>query len=266
MTGFAAIGPEAIGLQATGLCHAAGGRRLVDNADLRLGPGELVVLLGPNGAGKTTLLRLALGLIAADAGSARIDGDDARQLPAATRARRIAYLPQARALAWPARVRDVAALGRFAFGGPLGRLGPADAEAVARALAACDLADLADRRVDTLSGGEQARVHIARALAAESPLIVADEPAAALDPLHQHQVMAVLRQQADRGGGVLVVLHDLALAARYADRLVWMKEGRILADGPVAETLTQARVAAIYGVRARIGAGPRPDISIDGPL
>ncbi|WP_233281295.1 ABC transporter ATP-binding protein [Sphingomonas changnyeongensis] len=245
-------------LHADALVHAVGGRLLVDGAHLRLGPGELVVLLGPNGAGKTTLLRLALGLIAPSSGSAMIGGTDARQLPAAARARHVAYLPQGRALAWPARVRDVVALGRFAFGGPLGRLRAADGDAVARALAACDLVGLADRRVDTLSGGELARVHIARALAAEAPLIIADEPAAALDPLHQHQVMAVLRAAADRGGGVLVVLHDLALAARYADRLVWMQDGRIVADGPVAQTLTRERVAAVYGVSARIGPGPAP--------
>jgi iron complex transport system ATP-binding protein len=254
-------------LSATGLGYSAAGTRLVDEASFRLGPGELVALLGPNGAGKTTLLRLALGLLAPASGTSAIDGIEARRLGATARARRIAYLPQSRPLAWPARVRDVAALGRFAFGGPLGRLRDADRAAVARALAACDLTALADRRVDTLSGGELARVHIARALAAETPLIVADEPAAALDPLHQHQVMALLRAAADRGGGVLVVLHDLALAARYADRLIWMQRGRIVADGPVAATLTAAQIADVYGVRARVDAGAgRPEVAVDGPL
>ena len=245
----------------------AGGRELLADAGFALGPGELVALLGPNGAGKTTLLRAALGLLPNASGSAALDGTDVRRLPPAARARQLAYLPQARPLAWPALVRDVVALGRFAYGGPLGRLAPADAAAVDRALAACDLVALADRRADTLSGGELARVHVARALAAEAPLIVADEPVAALDPLHQHQVMALLREAASHGAGVLVVLHDLALAARHADRLLWMREGRIVADGPAGDTLTPALIAAVYGVRARVMAGQDgPDVIIDGAI
>lgn len=229
----------------------AGARRIVDDADLSLRPGELVVLLGPNGAGKTSLLRAALGLIPTT-GEATLGGVPVAQMPAASRARAVAYLPQARPLAWPASVRDVVALGRFAHGAASARLAPADADAVARAIERCDLAALADRATDTLSGGELARVHLARALAAEAPLIVADEPVAALDPRHQHRVMGLLRDFARGGGGALAVLHDLSLAAAYADRLVWMDEGRIAADGSVAETMTPDRIAAIYGVRARV--------------
>lgn len=255
------------GLEARGLSYIVGGRTLVTEASLRLGPGELVALLGPNGAGKTSLLRLALGLLLPASGTSEIDGTDVRRLGLQHRARRIAYLPQTRPLAWPARVRDVVALGRFAFGTPLGRLRAQDADAVDRAISACDLAHLADRSADTLSGGELARVHLARALAAEAPLIIADEPAAALDPLHQHQVMALLKAAAEQGGGVLVVLHDLALAARYADRLVWMREGCIVADGPVGETLTPDRIAAVYGVRARVDLeNIPPSVAIEGAL
>lgn len=241
-------------LRASDLGYRVDDEVLVDGASFSLTPGEFVVLLGPNGAGKTTLLRLALGLLRG-AGESTIDGRDVHALSAASRARACAYLPQARPLAWPARARDMVALGRFAHGGPLGRLGHEDGTAVARAIAACDLAALQDRAVDTLSGGELARVHIARALAAEAPLIVADEPVAALDPLHQHQVMALLRGAADRGAGVLAVLHDLQLAARYADRLLWMRGGRIVADGAVADTLTPDRIASVYGVRARVENG-----------
>lgn len=242
------------------------GRAIVDRASFALEAGELVALLGPNGAGKTSLVRLALGLLASPAASVTIDGQPLDALDPSARARRIAYLPQQRPLAWPQRVRDVVALGRFAHGVALGRLGVADAEAVDRALAACDVTGLADRAADTLSGGEMARVHLARALAADAPLILADEPIAALDPRHQHDVMALFRGFADRGGGALVVLHDLALAARYADRLIWMKDGRIVADGPVAETLTPARITDVYGVRARIaGGGTEIDVHIDGP-
>lgn len=257
-------------LEVEDLRVSIGGRLVVDAANLLLRAGELVALLGSNGVGKTSLIRGALGLLRADGGRALLvdamGKRDIAAMPSTERARAIAYLPQTRPLAWPARVRDVVALGRFAHGGPLGRLSQADRAATERALAACDLAALAERRCDTLSGGELARVHIARALAAEAPLLIADEPVAALDPLHQHRVMALLRTAADRGGGVLVVLHDLALAARYADRLAWMKGGRILADGPVAQTMTAARIAQVYGVRARVdrGAG-RLDVTVEGP-
>lgn len=225
-----------------------GGRAVVRGASLRLAGGELVALLGANGAGKTTVLRAVLGLTPRCAGSVRIGSDDLARLDPPVRARRVAYLPQIRPLAWPVRVRDVVALGRFAYGAALSRLAGADAAAVARALAACDLEQLADRPCTTLSGGELARVHVARALAADAPFLLADEPTAALDPLHQYQVMRLLRAAATAGRGVLVVMHDAALAARAADRLLWMADGRIVADGPPAATMTAAHLAEVYGV------------------
>ena len=239
-------------LAVAGLRVGLGGLEVVRGAALRLAPGELVALLGPNGAGKTTLLRAVLGLVGRSGGAVRVGGEDPARLSAAERARRIAYLPQSRPLAWPMRVRDVVALGRFAHGASLGRLRGADADAVERALSACDLARLAERRCDTLSGGELSRTHVARAMAAQAPLLLADEPTAALDPLHQHHVMALIRACVDAGNGALVVLHEAALAARFADRLLWMKEGRIVADGPPADTLTPERFAEVYGVRAAV--------------
>ena len=227
-------------------------REIVSDASLRVRSGELVALLGANGAGKTTLLRALLGLTPRIGGSVSIDGNDPAQLSASERARRIAYLPQIRPLAWPIRVRDLVALGRFAHGAALGRLGSIDAAAVDRALAVCDLGTLADRAADTLSGGELARVHVARAFAAEAPLLIVDEPTAALDPLHQHQVMHLLRTSASSGCGVLVVTHDISLAAQTADRLVWMTAGRVVADGPAEATLTAEQVAAVYGVSATV--------------
>ena len=242
-------------------------RGIVEGASLSVAPGEFVVLLGPNGAGKTTLLRMMLGLMRADAGRATIAGDDAARLAPAERARRASYLPQARPLAWPASVRDVVALGRFAHGTSAGRLRGADGEAVDRALVAAHLEALADRAVDTLSGGELARVHVARALAAEASLIVADEPVSALDPRHQHRVLALLRAHVASGGGVLAVLHDLDLAARYADRLVWMADGRIVADGDVTTTMTAERIAGIYRVAARVEIRDGAlSVTIDGAL
>ena len=239
-------------LAARGVSVTLGGHRILHDASLRLAPGELVALLGPNGAGKTTLLRALLGLVQRSGGRVRIGGDDPARLPASERARRIAYLPQSRPLAWPIRVRDVVALGRFAHGASLGRLRGADAAAVERALLACGVGRLADRQCDTLSGGELARVHVARAMAAEAPFLIADEPTAALDPLHRHRIMGLVRACAGGGGGVLVVLHEAALAARFADRLVWLADGRIVADGPPEETLTPQRLAEVYGVRARV--------------
>ncbi len=227
-------------------------RAVLQDVSLQAAPGEMVVLLGPNGAGKTVLLRAVLGLVKRDGGSVTAGGDDPVSLPAAERARRIAYLPQSRPLAWPVRVRDVVALGRFAHGASPGRLGGEDAATVERTLSACDLVALAERRCDTLSGGELSRVHLARAMAAETPLLLVDEPTEALDPLHQYQVMRLLRAYADAGNCALVVLHEAALAARFADRLAWISGGRIVADGTPEETLTPERMAEVYGVRAAV--------------
>lgn len=228
------------------------GASLVRGASVSLARGELVALLGPNGAGKTSLLRAALGLERRSGGAALLDGSDTASLSPVQRARKIAYLPQQRPLAWPNTVRDVVALGRFAYGASPARLSGADANAVERAIRLCGLEPLAARQTDTLSGGELARVHFARAFAAEAPLLLADEPVAALDPRHQFRVMDLVQDFVTAGGGALVVLHDIALAARYASRLVWMKEGEIVADGPPEETLSEARLADIYGVRARV--------------
>ena len=230
----------------------AAGTPLVREATLRLRPGELVALLGPNGAGKTSLVRGALGLHRPRSGTACLDGTSTLDLSPADRARRVAYLPQQRPLAWPSRVRDVIALGRFAHGARLGRLGASDAQAVDRALRDCGLETLAERSCDTLSGGELARVHCARAFAAATPLLIADEPIAALDPHHQFRILDLFKAYVAQGGGALLILHDVALAARYATRLVWMKAGRLVADGPVEETLSVARLAEVYGIRAQV--------------
>jgi len=155
-------------------------------------------------------------------------------------------------LAWPNTVRDVVALGRYSHGASLGKLNVMDAAAVDKAIADCDVAHLATRKTDTLSGGELARVHCARAFAAQAPLLIADEPVAALDPRHQFRVMDLIKGFVAQGSGALVVLHDIALAAQYADRLIWMKEGVIHANGSPIKTLSKQRLADIYGVNAKI--------------
>ncbi|MCZ4296491.1 ABC transporter ATP-binding protein [Henriciella marina] len=230
----------------------AGQTALVTEADFRVGAGEFVALIGPNGAGKTSLLRASLGLEKASGGLASIDDENSAELAPMERARRVAYLPQQRPLAWPNTVRDVVALGRYAYGAAPGRLGAQDADAVERALTKTGLEKLAYRQTDTLSGGELARVHFARALASEAGLLVADEPVAALDPRHQFRIMDIIQQYIAAGGGALVVLHDLSLAARYASRMIWMKDTRIVADGPVEDTLTANRMAEVFSVRAKV--------------
>jgi iron complex transport system ATP-binding protein len=228
------------------------GETLVDQVSFTLTPGEFICLLGPNGAGKTSLIRSCLGLEQASRGQANLGGEDTYGLSPIMRARQVAYLPQIRPLAWPNAVRDVVALGRFSHGAAIGRLKEPDLEAVERALSACDLEHLAHRSADTLSGGELARMHCARAFAAEAPLLIADEPTAALDPRHQFRILDLIADYVSQGGGALVVLHDIQMAARYASRLIWMKDGRLVADGPASETLTPARLEEIYGVRARV--------------
>lgn len=254
-------------LEARALAYHAEDRPLVEGASFRLEPGELTMLIGPNGSGKSTLLRLALGLLEPGAGEALIDGANVRGLSPMARARKAAYLPQTRPLAWPMPVRDVIALGRFAYGAAPGRLSAEDAAAVERAMAACRLAGFENRSADTLSGGELARVHLARALAAETPLLVADEPVAALDPRHQHEVAELFAAAAHAGRTVLTVVHDLALAARYADRLIWMKQGRIVADGSVAATMTAERLADVFGIEATVTrAGSGIALAVAGPV
>ena len=252
-----------IDLTLTDVTVRVGHAVLADQVSLRIGPGELCVLLGPNGAGKTSLLRAAVGLEAIARGSAKIGSDDSVALSATVRAQRLSYLPQTRPLAWPNRVRDIVALGRYAYGASLARLDADDAMAVNRAMDACDIAHLADRKTDTLSGGELARVHFARAFAAETPLLVADEPVAALDPRHQYRIMDLIKSYVSGGGGALIVLHDINLAARYADRMIWMREGRIVADGSPEQTLTPERIAEVYEMRARLSG---LTVEMEGPV
>ncbi len=243
---------------------SSGTQTLVKSASFSLRSGELIALLGPNGAGKTTLLKAALGAIQAETGQITLDGVRIANISALNRARKLTYLPQKRGLAWPNKVRDVVALGRYAYGANMGgRLREMDAQAVKHALVACDLTHLADRASHTLSGGELARMHCARAFATQAPLLIADEPVAALDPRHQFRVMDLMKTFVTNGGGALIVLHDLSLAAQYADRIIWMKAGEVISTGTVDETLTEDRLAHVYGIKAKINGR---HVHIDGAL
>lgn len=239
-------------LKAEKICVARDGITLVDQISFTLIEGELVVILGPNGAGKSTLLKAVLGFEKDAQGTVEIDEQAFRSLSTMERARRIAYLPQTRPLAWPSRVRDVVALGRYAYGMTLGKPSIADQQAVDQSLADCDLVHLADRAADTLSGGELSRMHCARIFAAQTTYILADEPVTALDPKHQHQVLRLLKERTKQGIGAMVVLHDFSLAAQYADRLIWMKEGQLVAQGSIADTMTSAQIQSVFDVKTQV--------------
>lgn len=216
-------------------------RPVVAGVSLDVGPGELVGLIGANGAGKTTLMRAALGLVPATGESSLT------ALSPEARARAAAWMPQAREIAWPVTVETLVALGRLPHGR---RPGPADAAAVDAALERMALGPFRKRTATRLSGGEQARALIARALAQETPLLMADEPIAGLDPAHQIATMEVFRSLAGEGRGVLVSLHDLGLAARHCTRVVALSSGRVVADGPPAEVLTDTLLARAFHISA----------------
>lgn len=218
-----------------------GARTTLAGATLSVAPGECVGLLGPNGAGKSTLLRAALGLIPATG-----ESNLAALIPPA-RARAAAWLPQAREIAWPVRLRHLVALAQG---------GNEAAPQVAAALDRMDLSALAERPATELSGGEQARGLIARALAQDTPLLLADEPIAGLDPAHQIRAMALFASLASEGRAVVTALHDLGLAARYCTRLVVLSQGRIVADGAPRAVLTEALLAEVFAIRCRIGETP----------
>jgi iron complex transport system ATP-binding protein len=222
--------------------------------------GELVALVGPNGAGKTTLVRALAGLLPFD-GDIRLDGRPLASFGARERARRIAYLPQGNTFHWPLTAATVIALGRMPHGDPFSQPSAEDRIAVAQALAATETTSLAERPVTVLSGGERARVALARALATQASVLLVDEPTVSLDPRHQLVVMNQLREAARSGGAVLCVAHDLVLAARFADRVAVMERGRIVVDAPPREALNPARLAATFGIEAAIvdaGDGPVP--------
>ncbi|MGC4251120.1 MAG: ABC transporter ATP-binding protein [Sphingobium sp.] len=225
----------------------------VRDVTLGLDPGQLVGVIGPNGAGKSSLIRAMLGLVPLSAGRVSINGQDAAALSRREVAKQIAYLPQGQTLHWPLAVERLVALGRLPHLGPLSRLTSADEALIDAALARADVLHLKGRIATELSGGERARVLLARALAVGAPALIADEPLASLDPGHQIDVMELLSGEARSGALVVTVLHDLGMAARYCDRLVLMDCGEIVADGPAEEVLTRAHLARVYGVDAWIG-------------
>lgn len=236
------------GLEFTDVSIDLSRRRVVEGFSLAVAQGRLIALVGPNGAGKSTLMRAALGLLPLAAGRITLDGTPISRLDARLRARRIAYLPQGHQAVWPVPVARIVGLGRLPHRSAFASASAEDAAAVDLAMTRADVTDLADRPVTELSGGERARVMLARALAVEAGVLLADEPVSSLDPRHQLQVMALLRRIADDGTAVVCVLHDLGLAARFCDYVAVLDLGRLSAAGPPEAALSPEVLRRTYGI------------------
>jgi iron complex transport system ATP-binding protein len=244
-------------LRANNLLVRRGNRTVLANIDIELRPGEVLGVLGPNGAGKSTLLTALCGELATSEGRVSLDERPLADWPGQERAKRLAVLPQSSSLNFAFSVNEVVGMGRLPHAS--GRV--RDAEIVAEALKAADALHLAGRSYLALSGGERQRVHLARVLAqlwpgAEGQTLLLDEPTSMLDPLHQHTILQAVRDFAERGAAVLVILHDLNLAARYCDQLLLLQQGLPHAYGPPAEVLTAEALATVYGLQVLIHRHP----------
>lgn len=244
-------------LRANHLRVRRGSRTVLADIDIALTPGEVLGVLGPNGAGKSTLLAALCDELPISEGTVTLDARKLAEWPGQERAKRLAVLPQTSSLTFAFSVNEVVAMGRLPHASGRTR----DAEIVAQALSAADASHLAGRSYLALSGGERQRVHLARVLAqvwpgAEGQILLLDEPTSMLDPLHQHTILQAVRDFAGRGAAVLVILHDLNLAARYCDQLLLLQEGRPHAYGPPDTVLTAQALEAVYGLRVLIQQHP----------
>jgi iron complex transport system ATP-binding protein len=236
-------------------------RPAVSELSVEIPAGACTAVLGPNGSGKSTLLRLLLGTLAPSAG--RIHLSD-RSLSAWSRdelARQVGVVPQGEEAVFPMTVREMVTMGRYPHLGPWRRTGDADRRAVDDAMRRCDVHTMAARDIGTLSGGERQRARVARALAQQAPTLALDEPTAALDVAHEMAIFELLRDLGHAGKTVLLITHNLNLAARYADRLVLLDGGRLAAEGAPAQVLTRETVERVYGWPVEIvpHPGPGPD-------
>jgi iron complex transport system ATP-binding protein len=238
-------------IEATDLSVRLGRRHVIAGVSFSIGAPAFVGLIGPNGAGKSTLLRTMAGLLPYG-GSLRLDGRELCEWRPADRARRVAYVEQAPALAFALTVRDVVSLGRAPHRGWLARLDDADAERVQAAIATTDLAALADRPATALSGGERQRVSIARGLAQETPILLLDEPTAHLDIRHRLTIMRHAAGLVAEGRTVMAAFHDISLAASVCGRLLVLDRGRIAGDGAPADVITPGLLEEVFGVSARV--------------
>ena len=227
-----------------------GGRRVVDRITLDIAPGDIVAVVGPNGAGKSTLLKALAGLKSADEGHVDLDGRRLGGYTGRELARSIAYLPQDRTVHWPLLSERVVALGRLPHRSFAAGESAADIDAISKAMQRMDVMQFAQRPIAALSGGERARVLVARALAQNARFIIADEPTAGLDPAHALHLFEEFARLARDGHAVVTALHDLSLAARYATRVVLLRNGSCLATGPSAQVLSKANLADAFAIDA----------------
>jgi iron complex transport system ATP-binding protein len=226
----------------------------LSDVTLRVRAGEVAALLGANGAGKSTLLRVAAGMLAPTSGTARILGSDVATKRRRELAREMAFVPQTEAVAWGFRVRDVVAMGRAPHQGVWMHESAGDRAAIDDAIGRCHLEALAGRRVETLSGGEQRRVSIARAMAQRPRVLLLDEPAAFLDVRHRLSFYRLLADAASRDRiACVVAMHDLDAAARFASAAILMREGRVLASGTPDDVMTPARLEAALDAEVAVG-------------
>jgi iron complex transport system ATP-binding protein len=243
-------------LRAENIVFSFGHVPVLRDASLVVAPGETVGLIGPNGAGKTTLVRTLAGLISPASGRVSFGGRLLAGLGDMERARSLAYLQQGAPAHWPLRVDRVVELGRIPHRAWWQQLDDEDRAAIEKAIVDADVGGLRRRLVTRLSGGERTRVMLARVFASRPDIILADEPVASLDPFHQLRVMNTLRERARQGGGVLVVMHDLNLAARFCDRLVALDRGRVVSEGRPREVLDDPALAAAFSVRIEVVDNP----------
>lgn len=221
--------------------------RALDGVSFRVEPRRLVAVAGPNGSGKTTLVNAMLGLVPLERGTSLLDGKPVGEWRRGSLAKVVGVVPQREEVVFPLTVTQTVMLGRYPHLGPLAPIGYHDREATLRALRRCDIEPIAERRVDTLSGGEWQRVRLARALAQQPRILVLDEPTASLDVRHEMELFELVRTLVTDGLAGLVVTHELNLAARFADRIVLLDQGKVVADGSPAEVFRREILTQVFG-------------------
>lgn len=231
------------------LCAGYGPCDVLQRISAEAKPGELIALMGPNGCGKSTLLKTLCGIVPVSSGSIMVGDNALSKLPLKARARTIAYLAQSREALPSMTVEEVVRLGRAPYRGALGQISPEGEAAIKSALSRTQSDPFKSRRFDSLSGGEQARILLARALCVQAPILLADEPIAALDPFYQLSMMLMLKAEAVSGKTVVTALHDLSLAAQFADRIWMMHQGKIIADGTPDDVLNSENLKTVFGIK-----------------